>query len=79
MNGSEGLAQGFGELFNRALVALVPSPVPFLLCFHQPGFLEDRHVMRNCWLGQMDPFLDIAGAQADFLAERAGISCLESL
>jgi len=43
----EGLAQGLGELLNGALVALVPSPVAFLLRFDQAGLLQDTHVMRD--------------------------------
>ena len=66
-------------LFNGALVALVPSPVTFFLGFDQAGFLQDSHMVRDGWLGEVDAFLDIAGAEADFLADRADPANLQDL
>jgi hypothetical protein len=76
---SQGLPEGFGVLFNGSLVALVPSPVTFFLGFDQSGFLQDSHVVRDGGLGEVDAFLDVAGAKSDFLADRAGTANLQDL
>ncbi len=43
----------------------------FSLGFHEAGFFEDAHVMRNGRLCQLHTLLDIEGAEPDFLVERA--------
>jgi len=66
--GSEGLAQRLGELFNDALITLIPSPVAFFLGFDETGLLQNSHVMRDGGLGEVDAVFDITGAKADFFA-----------
>jgi hypothetical protein len=73
------LAEHFGELFNGAFVALVPSPVAFLLRFDQAGFLQDAHVVRDGGLREVNAALDIAGAKAGILADRTGATNFQNL
>jgi hypothetical protein len=75
----KGLAERFGELFNGAFVALVPSPVAFLLRFHQAGFLQDAHVVRDGGLREVNAALDITGAKAGILADRTGATNFQNL
>jgi hypothetical protein len=48
---------------DRLLIATIPAPLSVLRRLHQSGFHQDRHVMRNRWLGKMDALLDIAAAE----------------
>src|SRR5450755_1337470 len=65
------------QLSNQFFVAPVPAPVTFPLRLHQPGLLEDSHVMRNSRLSQLHAGLDIESAKTGFLAQGASASFFE--
>jgi hypothetical protein len=55
--------QHFDDLAQGLLVSSIPPPLAFLGSFDEPGFSENRHVMRDRWLREMNPSLDIASAK----------------
>ena len=75
----ESLADSFGELLNRPLVALVPSPVAFLLRFDQASLLQNPHMVRDGRLRQVNAVFDIACAKTDVLTDRTGAANFENL
>ncbi len=63
----------------RPFIPPIPHPKPKLLSLHQSRLGQNRHMMRNGRLGQVNALLDVRSAQAHILANRTSALFLEGL
>lgn len=66
----QGFAQSLSKFFDGSFVTAIPSPMALFLRFHQPGLVQDSHVMRDGGLRDVYPLLDVTGAKARFFSQR---------
>lgn len=64
----ERLLERSSEIPDRCFVPAIPSPLLFFLRLDEARLLQDRHVMGNGRLGEMDARLNVGGAQPMFPA-----------
>ena len=79
LRGSKILPQRLAELSQRPFIPPIPHPKPKLLSLHQSRLGQNRHMMRNGRLGQVNALLDVRSAQAHILANRTSALFLEGL
>ena len=65
----QGSFQALREGTNRRFVPAVPSPLPDLLRLNEPCFLQNSHVVRDGWLRNVHPILQIASAKPGLFVE----------
>src|SRR5450432_1742089 len=74
---SKALSQRTPKLPEYCLAPPIPYPKTQLLGLHYPSFGQNRHMMRNSRLGQVNTLLDIRSAQSHALANRTSTLFLE--
>jgi hypothetical protein len=76
---SQTLPQRPPKLPQHYLIPPIPNPKPDLLPLHHPSLGQNRHVMRNRRLRQMNPSFNIGRAQPHILTDRTPTLFLKSL
>ena len=73
------LPQRASKFAEGGLVSPVPPPLPQFLRLDQSRFCENRHVMGDRRLGEVNPRFNIRGAKAYVLADGTGSALFEGL
>jgi len=76
---SEAFPQRTSKFPQRCLIPPIPHPKPELLRFHHSGLGQNRHMVRNGRLGQVNTLLNVGCAQPHVLADRTSALFLESV